>query len=467
MMSLEDFVLLLNFVNEILYKENAKLIVQNEVLHFANMIEESKKYVVFQIPKKSGGKRIIHAPVRRLKVLQMLTSIILQCSFDAHRRSHGFVWNRNVKTNASFHVGSNYVYNIDLEDFFGTIHRTRIEAVLGTHPFHLGGKGKLNSECHPWREFIQKYNFVFSRYCDVKKVTEQEFESIFRKLELIDGVHFTTLSLARGEKSHHLYVILGDSSYVIEDRTIKAFYVLDHSALLNRRDVIGTIIAKLSTGLKMKNEGENNRVSYVLPQGSPCSPVLTNIVCRQLDNSLEYLAKKHNLKYSRYADDITFSSMYNAYKKDGEFVKELQQLIQGHGFTINLSKVRLQKKQWRQEVTGLLVNEKVNLHKRRWKEIRKWLYYIERYGINKATDLFEDRAVSLSRYFSGHISYASMIYGADTDRIKLLKQRLMNCGIVDEKLTSEEDLAVMSILQSGIQNGLEQYGKKTKRGRKE
>jgi len=113
------------------------------------------------------------------------------------------------------------------------------------------------------------------------------------------------------------------------------------------------------------------------------------------------------------------------------------------------------------------VNEKVNLHKRRWKEIRKWLYYIERYGIKKATDLFEDRAVSLSRYLSGHISYASMIYGADTDRIKLLKQRLTNCGIVDEKLTSEEDLAVMSILQSGIQNGLEQYGKKTKRGRKE
>ena len=467
MISLEDFVLLLNFVNELLYKEKAKLIVQQDVLHFANVIPENKKYLVFQIPKKSGGKRMIHAPVGKLKVLQTLTSLILQCSFDAHRRSHGFVWNRNVKTNASFHVGSNYVYNIDLEDFFGTVHRTRVEAVLGTHPFHLGGKGKLNSECHPWREFVQKYNFVFSRYCDVKKVTEEEFERIFRNLEFIEGAHFTTISLARGEKSHHLYVILGDSSYVIEDRTIKAFYVLDHSDILIRRGVIGTIVSKISTGLKMKKDGENDKVSFVLPQGSPCSPVLTNIVCRQLDNSLEYIAKKHNLKYSRYADDITFSSMHNAYNKDGDFVKELQQLIQSHGFTINLSKVRLQKKQWRQEVTGLLVNEKVNLHKRRWKEIRKWLYYIERYGIKKATDLFERKHVSLTLYLRGHISYASMIYGSDTDRIKLLKQRLTNCGIVDEKLTSEEDLAVMSILQSGIENGLEQYGKKTKRGRKE
>ena len=49
-----------------------------------------------------------------------------------------------------------------------------------------------------------------------------------------------------------------------------------------------------------------------LPQGAPTSPILTNMVCAPLDTQLTKLAKKYNLQYSRYADDITFST----YKAD-------------------------------------------------------------------------------------------------------------------------------------------------------
>ena len=76
----------------------------------------------------------------------------------------------------------------------------------------------------------------------------------------------------------------------------------------------------------------------VLPQGAPTSPILTNIVCRKLDIRLNGLAKRFGLKYSRYADDITFSSSHNVYQKGGEFLDELKRVINDQGFTIKESK---------------------------------------------------------------------------------------------------------------------------------
>lgn len=93
----------------------------------------------------------------------------------------------------------------------------------------------------------------------------------------------------------------------------------------------------------------------VLPQGSPCSPILTNIICRNLDRKLLGLAKRFNLRYTRYADDITFSSDYNVFKESGEFIEEFTRIIAEQGFEINDNKTRLQKSGQRQEVTGLVV----------------------------------------------------------------------------------------------------------------
>jgi hypothetical protein len=59
----------------------------------------------------------------------------------------------------------------------------------------------------------------------------------------------------------------------------------------------------------------------VLPQGAPTSPVITNIICQKLDHRLSGVAKRFGLKYSRYADDITFSSMHNVYQPVSDFLK--------------------------------------------------------------------------------------------------------------------------------------------------
>ena len=124
----------------------------------------------------------------------------------------------------------------------------------------------------------------------------------------------------------------------------------------------------------------NGKIQWVLPQGSPSSPILTNIVCQSLDRKLYRLAKEYKLHYSRYADDITFSGNCNVFQRNGEFLCKLRQIIEQQNFTINEKKTRLQKKSQRQEVTGLVVSERVNVPRQYVRSLDNLLYIWERYG---------------------------------------------------------------------------------------
>lgn len=97
----------------------------------------------------------------------------------------------------------------------------------------------------------------------------------------------------------------------------------------------------------------------VLPQGAPSSPIITNLICRILDLRILKLAKKYKLDYSRYADDLTFSTNIRSFDaQEKEFLSVLETEIKRAGFKINTKKTRLQFNNSRQEVTGLIVNKK-------------------------------------------------------------------------------------------------------------
>lgn len=106
-----------------------------------------------------------------------------------------------------------------------------------------------------------------------------------------------------------------------------------------------------------------------LPQGSPCSPIISELLTHFLDVRLAQLARDGKCTYSRYADDITFStnnktfSSAIAFEEKGVWAigKELELRIADAGFSINHSKTRMQHRGSRQIVTGLTVNEKVNI----------------------------------------------------------------------------------------------------------
>lgn len=172
------------------------------------------------------------------------------------------------------------------------------------------------------------------------------------------------------------------------------------------------------------------RYDYVLPQGSPASPMLTNIVCQRLDRRLSGLAKRFGLRYTRYADDITFSSDHNVYAGDGEFMTELRRIIEEQHFTINESKTRLQKRGSRQEVTGLVVSDKVNVVRKYTRALGSLLYIWERYGYSDANIRFMANysgrtkgQPSMERVIQGKLMYLRMVRGENDNVYKRLESR--------------------------------------------
>lgn len=235
-------------------------------------IPDTAKYKIFQISKRGGGVREINAPCPELKGLQSKVSELLQdCIDEINAKSkfkdqlaHGFKRKHSIVTNADKHRNRQFVFNIDLENFFGTINFGRVRGF-----------------------FVKNANFML------------------------------------------------------------------------KADV-ATVLAQIAC----YNNG--------LPQGSPCSPVISNLVGHILDVHLCRLATKHGCTYSRYADDITFSTnkptfpvgiayMLAGQAHEWKVGPELQKIVAKANFTINQKKTRMQYQGSRQDVTGLVVNKKVNI----------------------------------------------------------------------------------------------------------
>jgi RNA-directed DNA polymerase len=119
-----------------------------------------------------------------------------------------------------------------------------------------------------------------------------------------------------------------------------------------------------------------------LPQGAPTSPYLSHIVCKKLDRKifeeLKSLKSFRNCDFTRYADDITISGDYEIIDK----MKNIIEIIKSEGFDINSLKTRCQPRSKKQVVTGLVVNEKVNVPRSYIRKLKQEIYYCKKYGVN-------------------------------------------------------------------------------------
>ena len=233
------------------------------------------QYTSFIIPKASGGERTILIPPQPLKDLQKKFATILNfCIQEIQQENpsylvcnHAFETKKSIITNAQIHRNKKYILNIDLSNFFGSIHYGRISSF-----------------------------FKSDKY--------------FR---LSEKVAKTIAQLA-----------------CFRDKNNKTF----------------------------------------LPQGSPLSPIIASLIGNLLDIRLVKISKEYKLTYSRYADDLTFSSNKpipeDLVKWNGEnFIWEagdkLRKVIEDAGFKINDKKTRLFSAKQRQTVTGIIVNKILNI----------------------------------------------------------------------------------------------------------
>lgn len=118
-----------------------------------------------------------------------------------------------------------------------------------------------------------------------------------------------------------------------------------------------------------------------LPIGAPTSPVISNFVSVTMDLTLENWAQSKRMVYTRYADDLSFSS---AYFVDKQILKELEKIVQHFGFELNPNKTRWQSRRGRQSVTGIVVNDKASASRSYRKQVRAMRHDFDKNGAQAA-----------------------------------------------------------------------------------
>ncbi|GJD18720.1 RNA-directed DNA polymerase (Reverse transcriptase) [Rivularia sp. IAM M-261] len=245
-------------------------------------------YIRFKVPKKTGGERLISAPMPNLKQAQYWILENILNKLEVHDAAHGFRENRSIITNATPHVGADVIINFDLKDFFPSISYKRVKGL-----FQSFGYSEAAAT-------------IFALICTAADIEQVE----------LDG---------------------------------KTYYV----ALDDRH----------------------------LPQGSPASPAITNLLCRRLDRRLQGMAENIGFTYSRYADDLTFSAKTENRRHICNIMRRTESIVTHEGFNINHDKTRVLRNTNQQEVTGIIVNNKLNISKKVLKKFRATLHQIEQEGL--------------------------------------------------------------------------------------
>jgi RNA-directed DNA polymerase len=115
---------------------------------------------------------------------------------------------------------------------------------------------------------------------------------------------------------------------------------------------------------------------WILPQGAPTSPMLANLATAELDYKITEYCKKRNFQYSRYADDITISGSHRL----PLFKKRIVKIIEKCGFFINEEKTRISSNGSQQKVTGIVVNNKISIGRKKKKKLRAIVHNILKNG---------------------------------------------------------------------------------------
>ncbi|HRI70552.1 MAG TPA: reverse transcriptase family protein [Polyangium sp.] len=293
-------------------------------------------YVYFEIPKRSGGTRLLSAPHEHLaKAQQWVFENVLQ-KLPVEGAAHGFVKGRSTVTNAKEHLHQGIVINLDLSDFFPTIGFGRVRGFFES----LGYSPAVAT--------------IFALLC-----TEPP-----RRKVTYDGVTY--------------WVAIGDRG---------------------------------------------------LPQGACTSPTISNLVSRKLDRRLSGMTRKMGWTYTRYADDLTFSAELQDVgegkkgRKDlGMLLARIRHIVQEEGFAINPKKGRIQHAGGRQEVTGIVVNDKLAMPREEVRKLRAILHQAKKTGLEAQN---REKIPHFEAYLKGKIAYLNMV---DPDRAMQLAKAYMEAG---------------------------------------
>ena len=181
---------------------------------------------------------------------------------------------------------------------------------------------------------------------------------------------------------------------------------------LGYSEQVSTIFALIGTQADTEQVDMDGVRYYVqkgtrfLPQGSPASPAISNLIAYRLDKKVQGLAAKLNFTYTRYADDLSFSTTTENGKNIAGLLYFLKKIIESEGFTMHPEKTHIMRNGGLKKVTGIVVNEKLNVERSQLRKFRALLHNIETNGWK---DQQWGKARHLINAVEGYIRYVQMV----------------------------------------------------------
>jgi len=117
-----------------------------------------------------------------------------------------------------------------------------------------------------------------------------------------------------------------------------------------------------------------------LPQGAPTSPALANLAAQRLDRRIAGLVRRFEARYTRYADDLTFSGDRAFHRQIPSFLRAVSEIVKDEGFALNTPKTRIMPRSTRQAVTGIVVNDHINVTRPTYDALKATLTNCVRHG---------------------------------------------------------------------------------------
>ena len=243
--------------------------------------------------------------------------------------------------------------------------------LLGRNPNYLASV--VNSPESYYRQFkIKKrsggFRIISSPYPSLLEMQYWIYENILKKIEISNAAHGFTFkkSIITNSKNHTGQKQLLKLDLVDFFTTININRIIYIFKQLGYPNIIAYYLASICCYNKS------------LPQGAPTSPILSNIVSRKLDKRLVKFSKTMFIKYSRYADDLTFSGD----KIPAKFITYITNIVEDEGFEVNEKKTRLYQNKSKRIVTGIsVVGNDIRLPRDYKRKLKQELYFIEKYGL--------------------------------------------------------------------------------------
>lgn len=271
---------------------------------------------------------------------------------------------------------------------------------------------------------VSRSDIGYERYFLIKK----KFTSRRRK------IYVPNINLLRVQKWINLEVLhkvkISDNStaYSLGSNNIKNAQRHLHSKMLIKTDLVNFFesITEKQVYKIFKKLGYDKYLSFCfarictvqcknnfrhLPQGAPTSPMLANIACIDMDNKLEALARKYDLTYTRYSDDLTFSSEDISLDFEN-ILNEIRDVIISHKFMLHKNKTRIVKPSHRKIVTGILLDSaggKISVPRNYFLHVKAELYCMEKFGFINHCKKTNQSPVVVFNVIKGRIEYIKQV----------------------------------------------------------